>query len=237
MFQGKVILVVDDESDLRDILRDELNFEGAKVHEASNIHAALELISKFDFDAVISDIRMPGGGGDVLAQRIRSINPRRPIILLITGFADLLCHEAFTLGADGYMTKPFHLRDIKAEVARLMKPPAERWMKPSTCPISKHLTLPGTLESWIRAQRFKMARGGFFLQLDPELCKRGDLISLKFEDGHAIQAWVRWVRPEENGEGPIGLGLEFCHLSPVTLTFLERFFPDWKTQTVTIPSH
>ena len=118
MFQGKVILVVDDKADLREILREELSYEGAVVIEASNGVEALRKDKDRPVDVILSDIRMPGGDGGTLAREVRALFSSYPILILIAGFADLQIQEAFSIGADGYLTKPFQLEKAKNEIAR-----------------------------------------------------------------------------------------------------------------------
>jgi len=234
MFQGKVILVVDDESDLREILRDELIFEGATVFEAPNGTKALDLISQQKFDAVLSDIRMPGGDGATLANRIRDRDSSSPIIILITGFADLRSEEAFALGADGYVTKPFHLDELKTYLHRLLQEPQDRW---SQVPLKsqKKIAVPETLETFVQQGKFKMGRGGVFLQTSPEASRVGDIVEILFKGLEPIQAVIRWIRMEPRESGQAGIGLEFLQMSAETLYQLEFLFPQWKSIKSFIP--
>jgi CheY-like chemotaxis protein len=228
MFQGKVILIVDDEADLREILRDELTFEGAKVLEASNGRMAQELIKENRLDAVLSDIRMPGGDGATLARQIRELHPSRPVLMLITGFADLQSEEAYDLGADGYVTKPFHLEALKHHLHRLLIPFELRWTEtPFDQNTSKTLNFSQTVIETIQRGQIKMGRGGFFLQTAPGDLRPGQLVRIQFSDFQPIEAQVRWTRSELVDSKKPGLGLEFLHLDPKLLAVLNQQFPFW----------
>lgn len=106
------ILVVDDEDDYRAGLESNLRQAGCAVSSAPSGTAALSALEKESFDIVISDIKMPGMDGVELTRRIKASQPRIPVILM-TGFAEILeTHEAHTLGADGFLPKPFKRDDL-----------------------------------------------------------------------------------------------------------------------------
>ncbi|NDG86173.1 MAG: response regulator, partial [Proteobacteria bacterium] len=95
VLQDKSVLVVDDEPMLREILRDVLEFEGARVCEAAHAKDALARLSQEPVDAVISDIRMPGGDGFELLAGIRDRDTGMPVVLMITGFSDISAELAY----------------------------------------------------------------------------------------------------------------------------------------------
>lgn len=236
MFKGKVILVVDDETDLREILRDELAFEGAQVFEAPNGEVAWELCQQVQFDAVLSDIRMPGGDGVTLARRIRERSKDNPVIILITGFADITCEEAFHLGADGYVLKPFHLRAVKSDLQRLFQPAEKRWATNGKIdPGSAVLRFDESLGEWISSGRCKLGRGGFFLAVKPGQLRAENPVTVQFSGVPPIGATIRWVRSEAVGQLPAGVGLEFFHVSEQILAVFDRSSPQWKNQKSFIP--
>lgn len=104
----KTLLLVDDEPDLREILR--LEFEGAGWHvlEAENGKRAFDIFLENSIDAVITDVRMPGGNGIQLLENIKSRNKKIPV-LVVTGFTDVLEQEALDKGALSIIKKPFDL--------------------------------------------------------------------------------------------------------------------------------
>jgi DNA-binding response OmpR family regulator len=109
--QGKFILVVDDEADIRNLIREELEDNGAKVIEAENGELAFEVFEKGGVDAIISDIRMPGGDGVDLVKKVKAMNDQVPIYL-ITGFADYSGNELKLLEVEAVVFKPFNIAEV-----------------------------------------------------------------------------------------------------------------------------
>jgi CheY-like chemotaxis protein len=118
---GKTVLVVDDEPDLADILNEELVFEGAKVFQASNGKDGFQLFLTHKPDAVVTDVRMPGGDGIELLERIRSSDRPKTVTLLMTGFADISDEEAKAKGANAVIAKPFSLADFTDALKALLE--------------------------------------------------------------------------------------------------------------------
>lgn len=115
----KRVLVVDDESEIRDIFSYELDYLGAKPVQASNGREAFDLFNQSKFDLVISDIRMPGGDGMQLLKLIREKHPERPYVILLTGFADTTREGALAAGATNLFAKPFQLDEVFAFIEGL----------------------------------------------------------------------------------------------------------------------
>ena len=108
---GKSILIVDDEEDLRDVISARFEMEGCEVMTAIDGDSAIALLRVRPFDAVISDIRMPGMSGLELTKLTRGFKPA-PAVILITGNTISSQKEIFELGAAALLTKPFDLDDV-----------------------------------------------------------------------------------------------------------------------------
>lgn len=108
---GKTILIVDDESGIRELFREELSDNGAKVLEAESGNKAIEVFKQGGIDAVISDIRMPDGDGVELVKNIKETDSNIPIYL-ITGFADYTGNELKVLGIEAIIFKPFDISEV-----------------------------------------------------------------------------------------------------------------------------
>lgn len=105
---GKKILVVDDEELLREILMEELSAYEAAVMGAENGDSAFELVKKENFDAIVTDIRMPGGNGTTLIKNVNSYFPKnRPKIFVCSGYNDVSRSEIETLSVTYTFNKPF----------------------------------------------------------------------------------------------------------------------------------
>jgi DNA-binding response OmpR family regulator len=114
------ILVVDDEARIRTMLRRYLEGEGFKVNEAGDGAAMRRVFEAGPVDLVLLDLMMPGEDGLTLARYIRQ-HSQTPIIML-TGKGDLIDRVAgLEAGADDYVAKPFHLREILARIRTVMR--------------------------------------------------------------------------------------------------------------------
>jgi len=108
----KTILVVEDESELREILSVGLSQAGFKVIPASGAQEALALAISTTPALVLSDIRMPGGSGLDLLAALRARHATSPPVVLMTGYADVTQAEALTRGATSLLQKPFKMQAL-----------------------------------------------------------------------------------------------------------------------------
>ncbi len=114
-----VLLVVEDDRDMRSLLCDELWDEGFQLREASNGDEALIAVMEAVPDLIITDLKMPAGGVDYV-NRLRTFAPECPIILM-TAFGNTKTkEEALKSGATAYFDKPVHLSELKAAIRRLL---------------------------------------------------------------------------------------------------------------------
>jgi CheY-like chemotaxis protein len=119
--KGFKILIVDDEQDLREILSEDFALQGATVRTAKNGREAFELASEEMPHVILSDVRMPGGDGIELLQRIRAIySTTPPHFFLLTGFADLDPQHAAAMGGQGLLPKPFSLKQLRECVMNVL---------------------------------------------------------------------------------------------------------------------
>ena len=114
------ILVVDDERRIRTMLGRYLSEEGFRVSEASDGVAMREILDRDTVDLVLLDLVMPGEDGLSLARHIRQRSDV-PVIML-TGKGDLIDRVVgLEAGADDYIAKPFHLREVLARIRTVMR--------------------------------------------------------------------------------------------------------------------
>lgn len=112
------ILVVDDDPSLRESIRRVLEKEGHLVDVAPEVESALEMLATFNFDLVISDLRMPGLSGIDLLSAIRRGSRRVPVVM-VTAYGDSTAtQEAHRLGACALLRKPIR-RDTLLECTAL----------------------------------------------------------------------------------------------------------------------
>lgn len=114
----KKILIVDDEAELREILSGFFKNANFDVTTASGGIEAFELVKTQKFDCVLSDIRMPLGTGIELAQNIKSLGSKTPIMVLLTGFTDLSPKAVTELGVLKVFAKPFSALELIAFISK-----------------------------------------------------------------------------------------------------------------------
>jgi len=118
--KNSVILVVDDDPKIRKLLRRCLEGEGCSVFEAGDKAATLTAIATRQIDLITLDLDLGGDDGFDVARAIRKTS-RVPIIM-VTGKDDVIDRiVGLELGADDYITKPFHLREVVARIKSVLR--------------------------------------------------------------------------------------------------------------------
>lgn len=119
----KRILIVDDEDDFRNIVKDILTDEGFKTAEASDGLDAIRIFGNNSFDAVLLDLRMPGMDGIQTLRELKKIDSRIPVIIL-TAFGDIpTAVQAVKQGAYDFITKPPEFDKLITIIRRVIEVP------------------------------------------------------------------------------------------------------------------
>jgi len=115
------LLIVDDEQSYRQLLTLVFETEGYKVRTAKNGREAVEILQVEPADLVISDVRMPDMDGIELLSAAREILPDMGVVLM-TAFASVeTARDAFKLGADDFIQKPFDVEELKLIVKKTLE--------------------------------------------------------------------------------------------------------------------
>ena len=118
--KGVSILVADDDPAMRSLVSDELKEDGYRVVQVADGLEVLHCLKDMSPDLVITDLRMPHGGMDLVA-RIRSVVPSTPVILM-TAFGDKETESlAYKWGASAYFNKPVRMGELKDAVRHLLE--------------------------------------------------------------------------------------------------------------------
>ncbi len=115
------LLIVEDEAPLRAALTEHLTQEGFRCEAAADFATAYEKVWLYDYDAVLLDLTLPDGNGlDVL--RALKAGTGRAAVLILTA-RDALSDKitGLELGADDYLTKPFHLAELSARLRAVLR--------------------------------------------------------------------------------------------------------------------
>lgn len=121
------ILVVEDDSGVRDLIRARLHMAGYDVHVARTGSEGLARAFGLRPDAMVLDINLPEMDGFQVLQAMMSERSlaKTPVLILTARHATDDVKRAVTLGAKDYLTKPFSEQQLLARVARLLKPKLE----------------------------------------------------------------------------------------------------------------
>ncbi len=112
---------MEDEESLAIGLEFNLKQEGYKITRARDGKKALEYIESHDFDLIILDIMLPFVDGFDVAARIRERSPQMPIMMLTARSSARDRVKGLEIGADDYLTKPFHLKELLLRVRGMLK--------------------------------------------------------------------------------------------------------------------
>jgi DNA-binding response OmpR family regulator len=115
-----VVLVVEDDQDMRSLLCDELWSEGYQLREAKDGDEALQLVLQTVPDLILTDLKMPAGGFDYVS-RLKTFAPNCPIVVMTAFGGTQTKAEALKWGASAYFDKPVRLADLKATVKQLLE--------------------------------------------------------------------------------------------------------------------
>ncbi|MBS2003030.1 MAG: response regulator transcription factor [Candidatus Obscuribacterales bacterium] len=115
------ILVVEDEHDLSIPIRDWLSREQYLVELVDNGIEALERLKVYKFDAIVLDLMIPGVNGMEVCKRFREEGGSTPILMLTAKNSVEEKEAGLDAGADDYLTKPFHLKELSARIRALLR--------------------------------------------------------------------------------------------------------------------
>lgn len=238
------ILFVDDEADFRNILAFSFGRKGYKTLTASSGKEAFEIIKSQQVNVVVSDIRMPQGGGIELLDQTKEYHPETPIILLVTGFADITTEEAHHKGAEALFSKPFDISTLEETIERLLIPSEKRWSVPpesidSEIQVELHFQC---LNTAIESKSVSLGRGGMFVATPEEPFPNiNDEVSFKIifsKSGKSLNGngIVRWARTQDIANLPAGFGVEFTYLEESDRNQILEYLNSRKLKTF-IPKH
>lgn len=226
MSDAPTILLVDDEPDILEIFAIELEYAGYNIEPASNGTEAIEKFKAGGIAAILSDIRMAGGDGIELLERVREISPASPPLLFMTGFADINQQEALDKGAAGFFHKPIDGTTLVEGLKHALTPKTEAWRKkPAGAEGATSLQVSyKSLQDAMAEKSFSIGNGGLFIGIEGFDGKIGKLvdIDLSFACGTAIKGIgkVKWQRKSSEGGLKKGIGIEIEYLDEASLSFV-----------------
>ncbi len=119
--QNARILLVEDEESLANGLEYNLSEEGFTVDWAKDGNQAIEQFNRYEYDLIILDIMLPYQNGFEVAAKVRQKDPQIPILMLTARTAVDDKVKGLEIGADDYITKPFHLKELLLRIKGMLK--------------------------------------------------------------------------------------------------------------------
>lgn len=117
----KKILIVEDEVNMVNGLKDNLEFEGYEVDTATEGRSGLQKILKLSYDLILLDVMLPEISGFDICKAARKEGIETPIILLTARGEEIDKVLGLEFGADDYITKPFSLRELLARIKAILR--------------------------------------------------------------------------------------------------------------------
>jgi len=188
------LLIVDDESHIREVLRFALEQAGHRVTEAADAASARLRFATQQFDLVVLDIVLPDEDGLELCRRFRATS-RVPIVFLSSRDEELDRILGLELGADDYLTKPFSPRELVARVKAVLRRsqpppppptdgPTELVHGPLVMDLVRHELRWGERPLVLTVTEFALLR--CLLTAPGRVFTRGDLVDRVYGHGHVI---------------------------------------------------
>ena len=186
------LLVIEDDPEMREVLVESLEDQGYCAQGAASADEAIELSRKFQFDLVISDVRMAGSRDGIGALEV--LKRQRPTLktVVITGFTSPEAPgRAVKLAVDDYVYKPFRLPDMLATVRRVLNPRRAGYLDM----LSKIWSAP---QKWREQKQEKeLEQAANTVQAEREECYQGYYVSIRSRHLSKIAALEVWDELEK----------------------------------------
>jgi DNA-binding response OmpR family regulator len=115
------VMVIEDEKQLADSISSYLVREGYSCEVASTFLSADEKVQVYDYDCILLDITLPGGNGLSILKHLKAKKPNAAVIIISAKNSLDDKVEGLDLGADDYLSKPFHLSELNARLKSVIR--------------------------------------------------------------------------------------------------------------------
>jgi len=156
------ILLVDDDTELSDMLAEYLQPEGMSISAAATGTQGLRRAQQEDYDLIVLDVMLPGLSGFDVLRQLRESGSRTPVLMLTARGDDVDRIVGLEMGADDYLPKPFNPRELLARVKAILRrtneADAEEANEIEVGPFKVHMK---RREAWKDAQPLKLTNAEF----------------------------------------------------------------------------
>jgi DNA-binding response OmpR family regulator len=115
------ILVIEDEPEMLELIKQFLEDENYVVETAESFNAGLDKIIAYNYDCILLDIMLPDGNGLELLQQLKSLDKADSVIIISAKDSIDDKIKGLDLGADDYLTKPFHIAELNARIKSVIR--------------------------------------------------------------------------------------------------------------------
>jgi DNA-binding response OmpR family regulator len=115
------ILIIEDNIDLASSIESYLHLEGYRCELCNTVESTLNKIQLYDYDCILLDISLPDGNGFTILEKLKQLNKHEGVIIISAkdSLDDKL--KGLGLGADDYLTKPFHLAELAMRILAVIR--------------------------------------------------------------------------------------------------------------------
>lgn len=196
------VLIVDDERPLAETIRRGLTDEGFVVEVAHNGQDALWAATEKRFDAIVLDIMLPRGNGYQVLTELRRREIWTPVLMLTAKDGDYDQTDAFDLGADDYLTKPFSFIVLVARLRALIRRGAPERPVVLTCgdltldPVRRRVEREGK-EISLTPREYGLLE--FLMRHKGDVVTKGEILEGVWDpafdgDPNVVEVYVRYLR-------------------------------------------
>ncbi len=205
-----VVLLVEDDEDLREMLALNLERHGYEVEQAADGERGLEIAREAHPDLVVLDLMLPKLDGRQVCRLIRERDPDVPVLILTALDREIDVVNGLDAGADDYMTKPFSLREFLARVKALLR-------RTETGRGNQAVLVSGELAIFLKEHRAVYHGRELHMPLKEfrlltalvsrkgEVCTRAELLDMVWGedvvvDPRNVDVHIRWLRERMEGD-------------------------------------
>jgi FixJ family two-component response regulator/Tfp pilus assembly protein PilZ len=226
------VLIIDDEEMICDVVASGLAERGMRTHTLKDPSRALEMITKYNIDFVVCDVRMPTMSGMDVLKTVRKTFRHWPYFLFVTGFPDVSLEECMHYGAVGFIEKPIDIellfRTIMGHLAESGDERAELLAGADAEPV--------VIDETYRLEESDIGFGGVFIPMETGSQKKsrvgvGSVVDLtlspaKRAETLKIRGQIVWKRPVKDHGLKAGVGVRFIKMSDRDQSILDSYLKD-----------